>query len=252
MPIELDPSGQQLIESVEQHVPQSADPVDATGVEFGYERCVRRRRARRPGRRFRFRAQSAFLPTAIDERLQPHTGTDIQGADALGRVHLVTGDGEQIDAPGSDVDGNLPAAWAASVWKRTSRAWAMAASSVMGCSTPVSLLAAMIDTSTVSGVSAFASAVGSIRPSWSTGRYLTWTPCSRCSARQVSKTAGCSLAWVMICAGAARSWAKAAPRMARLLASDPLAVNTISAGSAPIRPCEPLAPLCQRAAGLSA
>ena len=46
----------------------------------------------------------------------------------------------------------------------------------------VSLIAAMIDTSTVSGVSAFASAVGSIRPSRSTGRYLTWTPCSRCGA----------------------------------------------------------------------
>jgi hypothetical protein len=28
------------------------------------------------------------LPTAIDERLQPHTGTDRQGADALGAYIL--------------------------------------------------------------------------------------------------------------------------------------------------------------------
>jgi hypothetical protein len=51
----------------------------------------------------------------------------------------------------------------------------------------------MIDTSTVSGVRASASAAGSTPPFRSTGRYLTWMPCSRCSARQVSKTAGCSL-----------------------------------------------------------
>ena len=135
MPIELDPSGQQLIESVVQHVPQSADPVDATGVEFDTSDVCGGAERDGQGDVFGSARSSAFLPTAIDERLQPHTGTDIQGADALGRVHLVTGDGEQIDAPGSDVDGNLPAAWAASVWKRTSRAWAMAASSVMGCST---------------------------------------------------------------------------------------------------------------------
>jgi len=52
-------------------------------------------------------AQPAFLSSAVDERLQ-HAGTDIQGADALGCVHLVTGDGEQVDAPGSCVDKDLP------------------------------------------------------------------------------------------------------------------------------------------------
>jgi hypothetical protein len=164
----------------------------------------------------------------------------------------VTGDGEQIDAPGSDVDGNLPSRLGGVGVEEDVAGMGDGRSSVMGCSTPVSLLAAMIDTSTVSGVSAFASAVGSIRPSRSTGRYLTWTPCSRCSARQVSKTAGCSLAWVMICAGAARSWARAAPRMARLLASDPLAVNTISAGSAPIRPASRWRPSASARRGLSA
>ena len=129
------------------------------------------------------------------------------------------------------------------------RAWAMAASSATGCSTPVSLFAAMIDTSAVSGVRVFASAAGmdAARPGQPPGRCVTWTPCSRCNARRGLKTAGWSLTWVMIHADAALVMVSTLPRMARLLASDPPAVNTISLELGADQACELLAGLGQRA-----
>src|SRR5918995_4646888 len=91
----------------------------------------------------------------------------------------------------------------------------------------------MTETSAVRGVNAASRAAGSTSPLPSTGRKVTSTPCSRCRARQVASTAGCSVSWVMTwadprIAGAART----APRMASASASEPLPVNTISSGRA--------------------
>ena len=95
----------------------------------------------------------------------------------------------------------------------------------MGCSAPVTLLAAMIDTSPVLGRMAFRNESGSTIPSPSTGSKVSETPsCS--SRRQQASTAGCSTALVM--AWTFRSpWATREPRMAKASASVPLEVNVI-------------------------
>src|SRR5262249_49312664 len=42
--------------------------------------------------------QAAFLPATRDEGFEEHPGSDVEGAHALGRVHLVADRGEQVDA----------------------------------------------------------------------------------------------------------------------------------------------------------
>ena len=66
--------------------------------------------------------------------------------------------------------GTLPAAWAASTCSSTPRARVIAPTSRTGCRVPVSLLAAISDTSTVSRRRAASTAAGSTSPSRSTGR----------------------------------------------------------------------------------
>ena len=75
--------------------------------------------------------------------------------------------------------GILPTAWAASVWKTTPRSWQSRPISAIGLSVPTSLLAAMIETSTVFGVIASATASGDTRPCSSHGRTVTSQPSRR-------------------------------------------------------------------------
>ena len=102
----------------------------------------------------------------------------------------------------------------------------------MGNTTPVSLLACMIDTSRVSGESARMNPGMSRLPFRSTSTYVTRQP-FRSISRQTSSTAGCSTVVVMICFrfGLART----TPWMAVLLLSVAHPVKRISLGSAPPR-----------------
>jgi hypothetical protein len=60
--------------------------------------------------------------------------------------------------------GTLPAACAASVWNSTPRSRVIAPISASGCTTPISLLAAMTDTSTVRSVIASRSSSSRMKP----------------------------------------------------------------------------------------
>ena len=126
--------------------------------------------------------------------------------------------------------GTLPSACAASVCSSTSRSRVIAPIASSGCSTPISLLAAMTLTRIVPGVIASRSASRSTSPSASTPRTVTRRP-SRSSRRQVSSTARCSVATVMTWSPLSRR-AATAPFSARLLASVAPLVKTISFGDA--------------------
>ncbi len=56
---------------------------------------------------FRARAKTVLVPRPMHEFLQPRAGPDIQGADALGSVELVTGNRQEVDPELADIDGNL-------------------------------------------------------------------------------------------------------------------------------------------------
>jgi hypothetical protein len=109
----------------------------------------------------------------------------------------VPDDGEQIRAEFGDVDGIFPAAWAASQCSNAPWRWASWASSATGWIAPVSLLAAITDTRTVSASRAAAKVPGSTSPSAPTGTTVSRTPYQRAKARHVSRIAGCSVAWVI-------------------------------------------------------
>ncbi len=127
--------------------------------------------------------------------------------------------------------GIRPTDWAASQWKRTPAARVMRASSSMGWTTPVSLLACITETSTVSGRSAARSRSGSSRPSRSTSRSVTSKP-SRSSARSESSTALCSVRQETRWRPLAR-WNRATPFSARLSDSVAPLVKTSSRAVAP-------------------
>ena len=128
--------------------------------------------------------------------------------------------------------GTKPAACAASVCIGTPRERATRARSAIGCTTPISLLASITDTSTVSGASTASSEAGVTRPSARTGRYDTRSPC-RSSLAQGSRTARCSVSTVT-------TWfprsldASATPFRARLFDSVAPLVKTSSRAGAPI------------------
>ena len=97
--------------------------------------------------------------------------------------------------------------------------------SLIGNSTPVSLLASIIETMPVSRRSALRKSSRSIAPARSTSSQVTWQPISaRCS--QSLRTASCSTRVVMM-------WRRLGfcsrnPPMAQLSDSDPQEVKTIS------------------------
>src|SRR5271157_494529 len=127
--------------------------------------------------------------------------------------------------------GILPNACAASQWKKTPRWRQMAPISRTACTTPISLLAYITLTSTVSGRMASPTPAGSSRPSLSGARTVAWQPCfSRW--RMVSSTAGCSVAMVTTWLPLARH-ASTTPLIARLSLSVAPLVKTISRAAAP-------------------
>ena len=107
------------------------------------------------------------MPAAVEERLEPDLGiapADVQSADPFGSVELVCRQAQQIDASAWTSSGILPTAWAASVWKTTPRSWQSRPISAIGLIVPTSLLAAMIETSTVRSVRASATASADTPP----------------------------------------------------------------------------------------
>ena len=115
----------------------------------------------------------------------------------------------------------------------------------MGASVPVSLLAAMMEISTVWSVMASATCSAASQPFSSTGRKVTSQPAC-CMASQTSSTARCSVLHVMMCLPL--SWyIWQAPLIARLLDSVAHEVQTISRGLAPISLAT-----CSRAASTAA
>ncbi len=99
----------------------------------------------------------------------------------------------------------------------------------MSCSTPVSLLASITDTSAGFFASAAEKSASATRPSASTAISCTLQP-RRFRSLAGSRTQGCSMAEIAIVPGDRQA---AAPLMNRLLASEPLLVNTTSVGCAP-------------------
>jgi hypothetical protein len=87
--------------------------------------------------------------------------------------------------------GILPTAWVASTWIGTPRAFTRRAMSAMGCTTPVSLLAQIRDTSAVSGSRASATSSAERSPSASTSSRVIRQPRDSRSSRGAS-TEGCS------------------------------------------------------------
>ncbi len=127
--------------------------------------------------------------------------------------------------------GSLPAAWIASQWNSAPARWARSASSTTGWIVPISLFTHITDTSATSGPSASASRSTSTMPFGSGGTIVSGIPRDS-STLAVSSTDGCSIADTTSRrrpAGASAS----TPLSARLLASEPVAVNTTSSGRDP-------------------
>ncbi|MEU8403492.1 hypothetical protein AB0C28_50660 [Nonomuraea sp. NPDC048892] len=84
--------------------------------------------------------------------------------------------GEQVDAQRLDVDADLADGLGGVAVQQRPVLAGEGARSAIGCRAPVSLLAAITDTSTVSSSMAAASAAGSTSPSPPTGSTVTWAP----------------------------------------------------------------------------
>src|SRR5439155_22918937 len=54
-------------------------------------------------------AAAALVPGAVDERVERGARPNVEGADALGRVELVAGDGQQVDAEAASSTGGAAA-----------------------------------------------------------------------------------------------------------------------------------------------
>ncbi len=134
----------------------------------------------------------------------------------------------------STSSGILPKAWAASVCIQAPAARARRPISAKGWRTPISLLAAITETSAVRASSVSSSAAGSTSPSASTGRRTTSTP-SRSRRATLSSTQLCSVATVITRSRPSASRrCRTAPLMARLLDSVAPDVKTMSRPFAPM------------------
>ena len=103
----------------------------------------------------------------------------------------------------------------------------------MGCMVPVSLLANMIEASTVSFLIESLNMSRSTTPYLSTERYVTSNPSCSSKNLHVSSTAECSVFDVITCLPFSR-FARATPFIAKLSLSVPPDVNTMSTDSVPI------------------
>ena len=122
------------------------------------------------------------MRAAEEERREAHVAADEEDAGALRGVHLVAGDGEQVDVlerAVGEIERELAGGLDGVGVEERAGAWAMAASSAMGWMTPVSLLASMMLTSLVLRAQGGLRAAGSMRPEGVQGRKVTSTPRSR-------------------------------------------------------------------------
>ena len=119
----------------------------------------------------------------------------------------------------------------ASVWNRAPAACAAAASSRMGCTTPVSLLAIIMLTSATSLPSSSVSAAGSMYPARHGCTRSTVKPAARSSGR-LSRMESCSMADTITRSRLRSRWRapSARPSNANWLASVPPLVRMISDG----------------------
>ena len=131
----------------------------------------------------------------------------------------------------STFTGSEPIACTASEWNGMPLSWQILPISVMGWIMPVSLFAYMTDTRTVSGRIADATASGLTRPSGSTGKRVFSKPSASRALTQL-RTAGCSIAVVIICFLPCVARCRATPAIARLSDSVPDDVKIISFGDA--------------------
>src|SRR5215216_5633303 len=74
---------------------------EIAGELAGFAKADREQRALSAG------TPAAFVPGAVDERLDAATAPDEQSADAFRRIDLVAGDRQEIDAESFDVGGDL-------------------------------------------------------------------------------------------------------------------------------------------------
>ena len=161
-----------------------------------------------------------FLLATGRLRREARAAPDPERPDALGAVELVGREREQIDVKRVNIDRQLPTDWTASVWKRAPRARASRARSATGWMVPISLLACITETSAVSSVIASATRSGVTTPLASTPTSVVVHPCFE-SAFRVCSTASCSIALATRWRRPAPARATAAPRIARLSASEP-------------------------------
>src|SRR5215831_7058396 len=160
------------------------------------------------------RASARFLAGAVDERLEPYAVANVEGADALRRVHLVPRQREQVGAQCCDINSDLA--------RRLSGVDVDEHAS----------FARKTLTRSVGARSARSSAARSMTPCRSTSTTTRLKP-SRSTNRAASCVAGCSTALITTCCPARSGVANAAPLIAWLVASVPPLVKTISSGSAP-------------------
>ena len=129
------------------------------------------------------------------------------------------------------VTGSEQKACTASVWTSARGTADLTASAILrtGCRAPVSLLAAITDTTAVRSLIASSTSSGATTPVGPTGTTTAWRPI-RATKRAAASTASCSTAVTTACPP--RVGDNAAPPMARLSDSVPPLVNTTSRGRA--------------------
>ena len=99
-------------------------------------------------------APPAFLPAAAQQRRELHAAAHIQRADALGRMQLVSGQRQHVDAGRLHVDGEFPDRLHRVGVKQRPRRVGQRRQLGDGKIVPVSLLAHMIEATAVRGPSA--------------------------------------------------------------------------------------------------
>ncbi len=121
-------------------------------------------------------AHAALVAAAIEERFEADMrvpAAHIQGADALRPIHLVGGQAEQIDLQGLHIERNLACRLRRVGVEQHAALLQTPPMAAIGCSVPISLLAAMMETRIVLSVIASATCWAVTRPKRSTGKYVT-------------------------------------------------------------------------------
>jgi hypothetical protein len=174
-----------------------------------------------------------LLASAVDHRFEWQAGVAVESPYALRPVHLVTCDGQQVYTQLPDVDTDL----AGSLTRIRVDQGAEATSDVgyfpdgLECAR---LAVGDLDRDEKGVLVDCPSHMSrSTLPNRSTPTTTSRNPWRRLNAPQAANTEGCSVACVTMVLRPVFIPSNAAPLIARLLLSEPDAVNTISAGAAP-------------------